>query len=83
MEEEEIKVHEDLALFYKNNLLAVIAITTTNEGGAILRVDPRKEQATVALFDSPFSALEMFDRSIDTTVKRGWKCFHRGKPNWG
>jgi hypothetical protein len=80
---EKTEVQTDLALFYKEGKYALLALNTNNEMGALLRFDPRDEQPTIVVFDNPFTALEKFDRSIDKSVQSGWKCFHKGKPNWG
>ena len=79
----EEKVHTDLALFCKGDLYALLALTTTHEEGAILRFDGRDAEPTIIVFDNAFSAISGFDKSVDSSIKNGWKCFHRGKPNIG
>lgn len=77
------EVQTDIALFCRGELLAILALAVTDNGGAIMRLDPRNEKPEVALFDNYFSAVASFDNSIETSIKRGWTCFHKGKPNYG
>ncbi len=82
-EPEEEGLKTDIALFWKGDFLAILACAIASSGGAIVRVDSRHQVPEVALFDDCFSLMSSYDKAINTSIKRGWTCFHRGKPNVG
>ena len=77
------EVTTDIALFCKGDWLAVLAMAAHDRGGAIIQIDSRNPEPTVALYDNYFLVLEKFDKSIDVSIENGWRCFHHGKPNYG
>lgn len=78
-----MEVTTDIALLYKGERMAVLALTATPKGGAIIKLDSDVEDPEVIVFKDYFPAIASFDRSLTESKKKGWKCFHRGAPNWG
>ncbi|MFV0387555.1 MAG: hypothetical protein ACK5NT_02275 [Pyrinomonadaceae bacterium] len=68
------------AILSKNNMFALLCLKTAKEGGAICRVDPREADPAYHLYDDPDKALNLFQKSINTSVKNGWSVIYNGLP---
>jgi hypothetical protein len=64
----------------KNNMIGLLCMKTSNEGGAICRVDPREPVPSVQIYDDPAKAHEWFTKSLRTTKKNGWRIVYDGLP---
>jgi hypothetical protein len=64
----------------KEDMIALLGVKTTDEGGLICRVDPREENPAVQIYDDPESALRWFRRSLKTSKKNGWEVVYDGLP---
>jgi hypothetical protein len=64
----------------KKDMVALLGVRTTDEGGLICRVDPRDEKPSVQIYDDPASALDWFRRSLRTSKNNGWKVVYDGLP---
>ena len=67
----------------KNNMIGLLCMKTSGEGGAICRVDPRETQPSVQIYDDPDKTLEWFTKSLRTTTKNGWRIVYDGLPMVG
>lgn len=64
----------------KNNMIGLLCMKTSEEGGAICRVDPRESQPSVQIYDDPEKAHEWFAKSLRTSKKNGWLLAYDGTP---
>ena len=64
----------------KNNMFGLLCMKTSDEGGAICRVDPREAVPSVQIYDDPAKAHEWFTKSLRTTSKNGWRIVYDGLP---
>src|SRR5688500_16955928 len=71
------------AVLQKNNMVALLCITSATAGAAICRVDPREANPAVQLYDDPTAALEWFTKSLRTSRKNGWTIVYDGLPLQG
>ena len=67
----------------KKDMVALLGVQTSDEGGLICRVDPRQERPAVQIYDDPESALNWFRRSLRTSKKNGWEVVYDGLPLMG
>lgn len=67
-------------ILQKNNMIGLLCMKTSGEGGAICRVDPREAQPSVQIYDDPDKTLEWFTKSLRTTRKNGWRVVYDGLP---
>ena|SRR5215210_2592223 len=67
----------------KNNMLGLLCMKTSPEGGAICRVDPREAQPSVQIYDDPDKTQEWFTKSLRTTKQNGWQIVYDGLPMMG
>jgi hypothetical protein len=67
-------------ILQKNNMIGLLCMKTSGEGGAICRVDPRETQPSVQIYDDPDKTLEWFTKSLRTTTKNGWQIVYDGLP---
>lgn len=67
----------------KNNMIGLLCMKTSDEGGAICRVDPRESVPSVQIYDDPEKAHEWFSKSLKTTAKNGWRIVYDGLPMMG
>lgn len=67
----------------KNNMLGLLCMKTSPEGGAICRVDPRESQPSVQIYDDPDKTQEWFTKSLRTTKQNGWQIVYDGLPMMG
>lgn len=64
----------------KNNMIGLLCMKTSDEGGAICRVDPREIAPSVQIYDDPDAAHEWFTKSLRTTRENGWRIVYDGLP---
>ena len=70
-------------ILQKNNMIGLLCMKTSDEGGAICRVDPRETQPSVQIYDDPDKTHEWFTKSLRTTTKNGWRIVYDGLPMVG
>lgn len=78
--EEELPTEVRTVILTKNNMIGLLCMKTSVEGGAICRVDPRESQPSVQIYDDPEKALEWFSKSLKTSRKNGWMLAYDGMP---
>ena len=67
----------------KNNMIGLLCMKTSDEDGAICRVDPPENAPSVQIYDDPEKALEWFTKSLRTTRQNGWRIVYDGLPMVG
>jgi hypothetical protein len=68
------------ALLQKNDMLALISLKASPEGGQIVRFDPRETLPSMQRYESETEALRWFSRSLATSRKNGWSVVYDGTP---
>jgi hypothetical protein len=72
------------ALLSKHEMIALISLRTTAEGGGrIVRIDPRQPLPAAKVYEDPADALRWFRRSLATSRRNGWEVVYDGEPNFG
>lgn len=70
-----------VALMNKGDVIALIGVVTSQNGGVITRVDPRAEPPiATSRCDTSQIAERMFSKSLRTSVRNGWQVFYDGVP---
>ncbi|MDT7780790.1 MAG: hypothetical protein QOC99_3302 [Acidobacteriota bacterium] len=68
------------ALLQKNDMLALISLKASPDGGQIVRFDPRETLPSMQRYESETEALKWFSRSLATSRKNGWAIVYDGTP---
>lgn len=72
------------ALLSKHEMIALISLRTSAEGGGrIVRIDPRQPLPAAKVYEDPADALRWFRRSLATSRRNGWEVVYDGEPNYG
>ncbi|HEX8161259.1 MAG TPA: hypothetical protein VF538_05270 [Pyrinomonadaceae bacterium] len=72
------------ALLAKHEMIALISLRTSAEGGGrIVRVDPRQPLPAAKVYEDPADALRWFRRSLATSRRNGWEVVYDGEPRFG
>ncbi len=68
------------AVLKKNDMLALLSLKATPEGGQIVRLDARQRLPSMQRYDTEEEALRWFTRSLATSRKNGWAVVYDGTP---
>jgi hypothetical protein len=90
-EEEEFEDDEDededdgsavvrTAVLSKNDMLALLSLKASPDGGQIVRLDPRETLPSMQSYETEEEALKWFRRSLATSRKNGWAVVYDGTP---
>jgi len=71
------------AVMQKNNLLALLSLRISAEGGRIVRVDPRQSVPSAQTYEDAEAATHWFNRSLATSRRNGWNVIYDGEPSFG
>lgn len=71
------------AVMQKNDLLAILSLRISAEGGRIVRVDPRQSVPSAQTYDDADAATHWFNRSLATSRRNGWNVVYDGEPSFG
>jgi hypothetical protein len=72
------------ALLSKHEMIALISLRTTADGGGrIVRIDPRQPLPAAKVYEDPADALRWFRRSLATSRRNGWEVVYDGEPLYG
>ena len=71
------------AVMRKNELLALLSLKISAEGGRIVRVDPRQRVPSAQTYDDAEAATRWFNRSLATSRRNGWNVIYDGEPSFG
>ena len=68
------------AVLRKNDLLALLSLKSSPDGGQIVRLDPRETLPSMQSYETEEEALKWFSRSLATSRKNGWAVVYDGTP---
>jgi hypothetical protein len=68
------------AVLRKNDMLALLSLKATPEGGQIVRFDPRQRLPSMQRYETEEEARRWFTRSLTTSRKNGWAVVYDGLP---
>jgi hypothetical protein len=68
------------AVLQKNDMLALLSLKATADGGQIVRFDPRQRLPSMQRYESEAEASKWFTRSLATSRKNGWAVVYDGAP---
>ena len=71
------------AVMQKNDLLAILSLKISAEGGRIVRIDPRQRAPSAQTYEDPEAATHWFNRSLATSRRNGWNVVYDGEPSFG
>ncbi len=71
------------AVMQKNDLLALLSLRISAEGGRIVRVDPRQRVPSAQTYEDAEAATHWFNRSLATSRRNGWNVVYDGEPSFG
>ena len=72
------------AVMQKNDLLAILSLKISADGGGrIVRVDPRQSVPSAQTYDDAEAATHWFNRSLATSRRNGWSVVYDGEPSFG
>jgi hypothetical protein len=67
----------------KNEMLALLGLKKSAQGGLIVRIDPREEKPAAQVYEDAMAATKWFNRSVATSRKNGWNIVYDGMPLFG
>jgi hypothetical protein len=68
------------AVLTKNGMIALLSLKVGEDGGQIVRVDPREPQAAGQRYETESEAVRWFGRSLATSRRNGWEVVYDGVP---
>ena len=68
------------AVLMKNDMLALLSLKASPDGGQIVRLDPRQRLPTMQRYETEEEALKWYTRSLATSRKNGWAVVYDGTP---
>jgi hypothetical protein len=82
-EDDEAPFEVRTAVMQKNELLAILSLKISAEGGRIVRVDPRQRVPSAQTYEDAEAATHWFNRSLATSRRNGWNVIYDGEPSFG
>jgi hypothetical protein len=70
-------------LMWKADMVALLGLKTSPQGGIIVRVDPREPRPAAQVYEDPSAATKWFNRSLSSSRKNGWNVIYDGAPAYG
>ena len=68
------------AVLSKNDMLALLSLKSSPDGGQIVRLDPRETLPSMQSYETEEEALRWFARSLATSRRNGWAVVYDGTP---
>jgi hypothetical protein len=68
------------AVLSKNDMLALLSLKASPDGGQIVRLDPRETLPSMQSYETEEEALRWFTRSLATSRRNGWAVVYDGTP---
>ena len=68
------------AVLKKNDMLALLSLKASPDGGQIVRLDPRETLPSMQSYETEEEALKWFRRSLATSRRNGWAVVYDGAP---
>jgi hypothetical protein len=82
-EDDEVPVDMRTVVMAKEEMIALLGLKTSPQGGLIVRVDPRETRPAAQTYDDPAAASKWFNRSLKTSRRNGWQVIYDGEPLLG
>lgn len=82
-EEGDASVEVRTVVMVKEEMIALLGLKTSAQGGLIVRVDPREARPAAQTYEDPAAASLWFKRSLSTSKRNGWQVIYDGKPLFG
>jgi hypothetical protein len=82
-EDEIVPVDVRTVVMTKEDMIALLGLKTSPQGGLIVRVDPRENNPAAQTYDDPAAARKWFNRSLATSRRNGWQVIFDGVPSYG
>jgi hypothetical protein len=82
-EDDEAPFEVRTAVMQKNELLAILSLKISADGGRIVRVDPRQRVPSAQTYEDAEAATHWFNRSLATSRRNGWNVVYDGEPSFG
>ena len=82
-EDDGVPVDVRTVIMAKEEMIALLGLKTSPQGGLIVRVDPRENQPAAQTYDDPEKAASWFARSLATSRRNGWQIIFDGEPMYG
>jgi hypothetical protein len=82
-EDDDEPVEVRTVVMAKNEMLALLGLKKSAQGGLIVRVDPREEKPAAQVYEDANAATRWFNRSVATSRKNGWDIVYDGTPLFG
>lgn len=82
-DEDEGPVEMRTVVMAKNDMLALLGLKKSVQGGLIVRVDPREEKPAAQVYEDASVATKSFNSSVATSRKNGWSIVYDGTPLFG
>ena len=68
------------AVLRKDDMLALLSLKASADGGQIVRFDPRDRLPSMRSYESEEEALKWYARSLATSRRNGWAVVYDGTP---
>ena len=68
------------AVLTKADMLALLSLKASPDGGQIVRLDPRETLPSMQSYETEEEALKWFTRSLATSRRNGWAVVYDGTP---
>lgn len=82
-DEEDEPMEVRTVVMSKHDMLALLGLKKSTQGGLIVRVDPREEKPAAQVYEDADSATRWFNKSVATSRKNGWSIIYDGTPMFG
>jgi len=82
-DDEVVPVDVRTVVMTKEDMIALLGLKTSPQGGLIVRVDPRENNPAAQTYDDPAAARKWFNRSLATSRRNGWQIIFDGEPIYG
>ncbi|HEX8494624.1 MAG TPA: hypothetical protein VF658_17390 [Pyrinomonadaceae bacterium] len=82
-EDEDEPLEVRTVVMSKNDMLALLGLKKSAQGGLIVRVDPREEKPAAQVYEDGAVATRWFNKSVATSRKNGWSIIYDGTPLFG
>ena len=83
MEDSESPYEVRTAILTKGEMIGLLSLKTSDEGGVVVRIDPRESQPAGQTYEDSAAAEKWFNRSLATSRKNGWRVLYDGEALWG
>src|SRR5438477_12113935 len=69
---DDVEVAARSVVLVKQDMIALLGLKTSSQGGLIVRLDPRQQNPAAQTYDDAEAAAKWFNLSLRTSRKNGW-----------